>query len=553
MREVIADMSDVSCETQAREGFVIYINWDGFAYEWYRLANEAYGGTPQLNRMLQDGVLFTGAQTGVPAITGAMQQCIASGAWPVDTGNTFRYYDADRNAVVQYARDNLLENVAEAAARNGVSLAAVNAWYFENRGTFAGDERRPYIQAPPLSGPLPGIFRSRVEAAIRIIEGKPVMTGDRIYRPESMPRFLSIYADDLDTVAHNVKVTYDGLEVARTRKQWQDNIIFTLQRMDEDLGRLVDALRKRGIYERTTIVLATDHGMVPVGADTAEPEPPYPPEACSSLPDLLRTVAAAGWPFIGRDYRVEALCRSGEQARANTEVVVTTVGLQAQIVFRLPFQREAADEIVRRLRFKPYYGAHLHREDLMRRGVPGHYADLVVSPKPPNHFRTDGQLKCVGGNHDSLDEQVQRVFLMIAGAGVKRGAVCDLPVSIVDIAPTIARLLGFEGPHGATGTALDEALDEAFRGPRLAVNCECTDKDAAEVRVVTEPGARLRANRLVVGTANSEGEFRFAFTLSPGMNRLVVEAEAAGRLTRRTLYLTVDAGRPGARQAEGGR
>ncbi len=36
--------------------YVLYINWDGFAYEWYRLVNSSYEGTPHINSLLEDGV-----------------------------------------------------------------------------------------------------------------------------------------------------------------------------------------------------------------------------------------------------------------------------------------------------------------------------------------------------------------------------------------------------------------------------------------------------------------------------------------------------------------
>ena len=52
-----------------------------------------------------------------------------------------------------------------------------------------------------------------------------------------------------------------------------------------------------------------------------------------------------------------------------------------------------------------------------------------------------------------------RVPLLIAGAGVRVGAVAR-QARLVDVAPTIAALLGARPPADAQGRALDELLNE---------------------------------------------------------------------------------------------
>lgn len=511
---------------------VLYINWDGFAYKWYEMVNEAYAGTPNLNALLADGTLLTRSETGVPSITGAMQQCIASGVWPADTGNYNKYYNLQDNRVVAFGRHNPLENVAEAALRRGLSVASVNAWYFENQGTFEGSAEAPYIQAG-----LPSNFGQRVDALVKVIRGEPVVTGGRTLTFDSPPRLLSVYADDIDTVGHNVKVTYEGLRVAETRGEWYDNLARTIMYMDADLGRLIAALNERGVYERTAIVLTSDHGMVQHGAAFREEAiSAYPPEAFTSLPDLAETIALAGMDAIGRRYRVEVLHEAGAQAGEETEIVVVPVALQAQLTFRVPFPVEAACGLLARLQAKPYYGGHLGYEELVVRGAGADYADLLISARPPFCFRPDPpeSPRIAAANHDSLHGQVRRVFTLVAGAGARRGAVCDERVTIADIAPTIARLLGFEGPRDAVGKAVDAALIEELRGPRLVVEEAAADGLLAGL---TEPGAEIRVNRVSAGAADRMGKFRIAVPLRGGVNRLVVESEYSGRKTREVVYI----------------
>lgn len=572
-------------------GWVIYMNWDGFAYEWYRLANQAGRATPNLNALIRDGVLFTKAHTGVPAITGAMQQAIAAGAWPADTGNCYKYYNKNENKVIQFGRNNRLENLAEAASRHAVSAASVNAWYFENRGAFAGDERHPYITADH-----PSNFTKRVDELIKVIHGESIVSGERELLFDEVPRLLSIYADDLDAAGHNGKLTYESLQVADEVSSWYDNIVETAVLMDADLGRLITVLKKRGIFDQTAFVLAADHGMVNYGSTQRYVDrDAYPDSAYTSLYDLAETISET---VAEHGYQVEVLPAGGMEAKQETDIVLVPVNLQVQVTFRHDTAAEMSEPIVQALKSKLYYGTHLVKEDLICRGAATDYADLVISAKPPYHFKPDApdQVRLVGGNHDTLHEQSQHVFLMMSGAGVQRGIIYDEPVGIIDIAPSLARLLGFEGPADAVGTALDVALKEPLRGPKLCLspvldegvskeialeeavqvddamqsaavsdvaglNADSRSKPAGEdegstydwlnnatarftsddenitIAGTTAAGAALRLNKQACGSADEQGQFEIAASLQPGMNRLVVEAEHGGRKTRKILYL----------------
>jgi hypothetical protein len=58
-------------------------------------------------------------------------------------------------------------------------------------------------------------------------------------------------------------------------------------------------------------------------------------------------------------------------------------------------------------------------------------------------------------NHRSGDEGCRRVWLLACGAGVPRGAASERPVRHIDVAPTVAEILGFKMP-GCEGEALRE-------------------------------------------------------------------------------------------------
>ena len=47
-------------------------------------------------------------------------------------------------------------------------------------------------------------------------------------------------------------------------------------------------------------------------------------------------------------------------------------------------------------------------------------------------------------NHRSGDESCRRVWLVALGAGVPKGAGTERPIRTLDVAPTVAQILGFK-------------------------------------------------------------------------------------------------------------
>ena len=66
---------------------------------------------------------------------------------------------------------------------------------------------------------------------------------------------------------------------------------------------------------------------------------------------------------------------------------------------------------------------------------------LIVVPE----LGRDGDVDGNGfANHRSGDESCRRVWLVAVGAGVPKGAGSDRPIKTADVAPTVARILGFK-------------------------------------------------------------------------------------------------------------
>jgi hypothetical protein len=95
--------------------------------------------------------------------------------------------------------------------------------------------------------------------------------------------------------------------------------------------------------------------------------------------------------------------------------------------------------------------------ELIRRGYyPVRSADVTVVPREPNWF--GGFLSM---SHSGPWPYLQRVPLVFYGPGFIRPAgsiAVDREVTLADIAPTIAELIGTDPPEGIPGRALDEVL-----------------------------------------------------------------------------------------------
>lgn len=139
--------------------------------------------------------------------------------------------------------------------------------------------------------------------------------------------------------------------------------------------------------------------------------------------------------------------------------------------------------------------------------------DLVVNPKSYTYGRQPGQ-------HGALDVIQSRSPLVFSGPGVKRGEMVDAPAKQVDIAPTIAKVMGFPLIDGrdATGRTssergvapdvylerqdgrvLEEVLDPGSGRPQRVYLMLLDGQSHPELlhRIETEPGALPNLRRLI--------------------------------------------------------
>jgi hypothetical protein len=101
-------------------------------------------------------------------------------------------------------------------------------------------------------------------------------------------------------------------------------------------------------------------------------------------------------------------------------------------------------------------------ERVWRGYVPGRSGDILAVERRPHQF---------GTRHSTPYPYTQDVPLVLYGPGfIRGGSVSSRPVTVADLAPTFAELLGFDGYPRGDGTVLSEALlpEQSRNGvPRL--------------------------------------------------------------------------------------
>lgn len=417
---------------------LLYVNWDGFSYDWYEMARRD-GGTPNLDRMAREGAILRAHRCGIPAITNPMQQTLVSGAWPEKTGNCYVYFDKALGRPVPTLRTNHCENIAEAALRQGKTCASVHGWYFENRGCVPGDAARPYIQ-----NNLPN-FETRVSLLMDYLAGKPVPSGERTITMARRPDFLALYADDIDSVCHNGKrLPYLELSRARTLSAWYDNLTYAVRRMDRALGRLL-------ALPDTTVALAADHGGMPFytamnGVSDAEAK-------MERLAPLVEAIRRAGIdPFIWT--------RPDDTLPASAQAVLLPMGTQALLTYLTEPGAGRRGAVLQNVSALPFVHQCLDKRAQEAYGARKDFCDVYITSRAPYAWGGEAADDFVGGSHAAMAKSVMHVFCAFVGAGIRRGVSVEEQTDLTDFAPTLAALLHIAPPKDATGRVLTEILED---------------------------------------------------------------------------------------------
>ncbi|MRG60473.1 sulfatase-like hydrolase/transferase [Agromyces sp. CFH 90414] len=385
---------------------VVLLALDGFDIDYLGRAP-----MPNLEHLLKRGSVTT--STGVmTSITNPSWASIATGAWPEHHLNTSSWFDEAAGIARGSSRDIAVPTIAEAIRDQGGTVASAQWFIVQDHGTSYGDPGGLYTQPG-------GTCERRVDDGVAVLTGKPVLSRGVEVTVPKIPDLTAVYCDTLDAIGHD-----GGAEDAR--------IPGALEMIDAQIGRLVQAAKDAGVYGRTTFVITGDHGMTSfTNGFSAE---------------VLAAIAATG-------YQPEILSANQAPA-AGTDVVLTLGGVaDVHLIGDAANDPDAAARITAAVEGLPYIRAVYDKHDQRAMHMSPKHGELLIEPAPGWSWSTpsDG----ISGRHGSTTEM--EVPLILAGAGVRPNAQPADPRHI-DVAPTIAALLGYDAPAGAQGRVLSEAI-----------------------------------------------------------------------------------------------
>jgi predicted AlkP superfamily pyrophosphatase or phosphodiesterase len=354
--------------------------------------------------------------------------------------------EARRTAIEQARRVPWTRSLPDAAYLGAVSIDAVDVFPHAVSGSGADAGRAPSDIALTYHPVLLTTLFDFAEAAIDH-EG---------LGKDSTPDLLVLSVSITDRVGH--RYGPDSPEVLDLAHRVDERLAKFLRHLDVAVGR-----------GRWSLSVTSDHGVVSAAAVARRFEV-APGDSAGSLPNA-RTSA---WVS---DVLRRALPKAGFADAARIDSFALSVGsgivtfndakLRAARVTRAQAARVIADSAAA----TPWYLGAFTADDVRaahagddlamqvrRTFYPDRMGDVVLVPRPYVFFGSGRTLRT---NHGSPYRYDTHVPLLFYGWGVRAGSSWK-PVSTVDIAPTVAALLGVDAPAQSEG----RALDEAFAAPR---------------------------------------------------------------------------------------
>ena len=433
------------------DGYVVYMNFDGFARYYFDeyLADEELSKDSTLKQLMKEGTYFSGIENALPSITNPCQNQILSGATSVVTKNVYRYYNKTTNMVVENGRSNASKILPQVTVENGISTASVAHFLAEPYLTYT-DPTKMYITTDTTDSEvvgtgLEGSYLDRFNQLIKLVKGYSFKTNGSIQRVTELPRFIVFYADDLDALGHNESSHY-GVERATTEAGRMKNVLKRLKEMDDKLGEFVQACKEKGIYDKMTFFLTTDHGMMPFGIQSENDEKNYGKSKFGELCSAIK--------MFNNTYNVE-MVGAEQSPSANTTVVSVGVNLNVQLTWKAGITDSQLNNLKTYLLTKEYIGNVLTRAELEEMGYWTAAADMIVTPA--EHYCFSPQLLATysaRGQHDSTLDPAKNVFGLIWGNGIKKNYVYEDRAFNYDFGVTMAACLGVSLPN-ANGIVLD--------------------------------------------------------------------------------------------------
>jgi predicted AlkP superfamily pyrophosphatase or phosphodiesterase len=376
---------------------VIVMSWDGMRYDYPDRAV-----FPGLTRMQQEGVRAERLVAGWPSSTFPGHTTLATGAWAATHGivdNEFLDRVRGRYAYSSDASWLNAEPLWITAERQGVHAAT---YFWVGSETDWHDQHQQYRIAP-FNGETPESVK--VDQMLQWID----LPADK------RPGLIMAYWHGADTIGHR-------------RGPDSSAVVDQIFEQDAQLVRLLDGIDARHLWDDTTVILVSDHGMT----------------ALHGFFDLAGYLDENGYParVFGGPGVTHVFLNDASQL----------AGAFALLSARKPLDVYRGAELPERF--------HLNAKDRV--------GDLVVVSDPSlplaypalwvrTLYAVLGPVAGVYPGSHGFDPNLPEMgaLMMAMGRGVPKGARIGA-IPMIDIAPTVAKLLRIEPPLQSEGKSISE-------------------------------------------------------------------------------------------------
>ncbi|XP_078180899.1 uncharacterized protein LOC144574731 [Carex rostrata] len=214
---------------------VILISCDGFRFGYQHKTS-----TPNIHRLIQEG---TEAETGLipafPTITFPNHYSIVTGLYPPYHGIINNYFPDPVTGDYFTTRNHdpkwwLGEPIWQTVVDQGYNAAVI---FWPGSEVTKGSWTCPKQFCPNYNESV--TFEQRVDSILGYLD----------LPKKQRPAFIGVYFSDPDSQGHNVGPDHPSITDA-------------VAHIDSVIGRLIDGLEERGIFDKVNVIMLGDHGMV---------------------------------------------------------------------------------------------------------------------------------------------------------------------------------------------------------------------------------------------------------------------------------------------------
>jgi len=242
---------------------VILVSLDGFKPSYLSETS-----TPNLHQLAQQGAQSRGLVSAFPSLTFPNHVTLVTGQTPDEHGIV-------NNTMTDPSTPQRFTLGSREAVENPL-------WWHEARPIWIGLRQEGKIAStlfwPGSEAPIQGLMPNdwlrynhemSHEARIETLMGWLTRTEDQ------KPDFATLYFSDVDSAGHAAGPDSDAVKLA-TKK------------VDQSIGKLMEALTSKGLLANTTLVIVSDHGMALA-----------PENQVIQVKSLLSAFPAAKWEWLG--------------------------------------------------------------------------------------------------------------------------------------------------------------------------------------------------------------------------------------------------------------